>query len=678
MNPFHVTPRGLSSSYLSPFLLPAIAVKRVRLEGRSHASFFSLFNSIDLDYQSSKMSTSTSSPKTLIYLLRRDLRVSDNPILHSISQFSKQSKEPFTHLLPLYIFPSQQVEVSGFLSEDSSKSPFPEARSAVGGFWRCGPHRAKFLGESVWDVKEGLEGLGSGLVIRVGRVGEVVKSLMEELDGDAGALWMTSEEGVEEKREEREVRAVMKGKGAFKLWTDEKYFIDEWVIRHFWLDLEADAGNSRDIPFAKPSDLPDVFTTYRKSVEPLREAPRKVLPKPEKLLPLPSAIPTQAQPFTIPTTKETLLEALNKPLTASSILQNPPSWPSDSKSAHPFLGGENTGHARVSHLITSGSMTSYKDTRNEMVGQDFSTKLSAWLALGCITARQIHSYLLSFEDGLTSLGSSAQGYSKGENKGTAAVRFELLWRDYMRLCTWKFGPRLFRTSGFRDDSSFQWQSPSKDAKVRTMLTRFLSGHTGTGLIDASMRELFLTGYTSNRARQNVASFLAKHLSIDWRLGAEWYESLLVDYDVSSNWGNWQYTAGVGNDPRGEARVFNPVKQACDYDRRGEYVRTWVVELKNVEEPECLWQAWKIPVDKRAGLGLEGIEWVERPLKKIDFRVQKVGKGRTGGGRGGGGGGQGSGRGVFRGRGQGRGDRGGGGGGRGLGRTGMMDKANAGS
>ncbi len=91
-----------------------------------------------------------------------------------------------------------------------------------------------------------------------------------------------------------------------------------------------------------------------------------------------------------------------------------------------------------------------------------------------------------------------------------------------------------------------------------MLQRFLRGTTGTGLIDASQRELLFTGYTSNRARQNVASYLAKHLGINWKLGAEWYESMLVDYDVSSNWGNWQYVAGVGNDPRGEARVFNPI------------------------------------------------------------------------------------------------------------------------
>lgn len=184
-------------------------------------------------------------------------------------------------------------------------------------------------------------------------------------------------------------------------------------------------------------------------------------------------------------------------------------------------------------------MSSYKDTRNGTLGEDFSTKLSAWLALGCITARQIHEYLLAFEDGTTPLGKGVHGYGKGENEGTKSVRFELLWRDYFRLAARKFGYRLFRVEGFKNETSISWNYASKDPEVQKKVTRFLEGTTGTGFIDASMRELFLTGYTSNRLRQNVASFLAKHLGIDWRIGAEWYESLLTDYDVSSNWGNWQ-------------------------------------------------------------------------------------------------------------------------------------------
>ncbi|KAL8968456.1 MAG: hypothetical protein Q9183_002449 [Haloplaca sp. 2 TL-2023] len=480
--------------------------------------------------------------------MRRDLRVADNPILHEISKITQQSQHPFTHFLPVYIFAAQQIEVSGFLSSDSDRSPFPEARSQAGGFWRCGPHRAKFLAESVWDAKKGLEKAGNGLAIRVGMAGQVIQDMLEAFkraDTEVAGVWMTEEEGVEEKREERDVRKAAEGaQTEFKLWVDEKYFVDD-----------------RDQPFDNPRKLPDVFTTYRKQVEPLREVSRRTLELPKILLPLPETIPPQPAPFSIPSTLEDILACLKKPMEPSLGLSNAPKLPANAQSAHPFHGGESPGHKRIEHLITSGNMTTYKDTRNGMLGLDFSTKLSAWLALGCVTARQVHEYLLDFEEAKIPLGKGVHGYGKGENKGTAAVRFELLWRDYFRLATRKFGPRLFRIEGFKNDSNYSWKYPQKDKEVQHTVQRFLEGTTGNGFIDASMRELFLTGYTSNRLRQNVASFLAKHLGIDWRIGAEWYESMLADYDLSSNWGNWQYNAGVGNDPR-EARVFNPVKQVC--------------------------------------------------------------------------------------------------------------------
>jgi deoxyribodipyrimidine photo-lyase len=94
-----------------------------------------------------------------------------------------------------------------------------------------------------------------------------------------------------------------------------------------------------------------------------------------------------------------------------------------------------------------------------------------------------------------------------------------------------------------------------------------------------MRELNATGWMSNRGRQNVASFLAKDMEIDWRLGAEYFEMMLIDYDVTSNWGNWQYASGVGSDPRD--RIFNVVKQGYDYDENGDYVRMWVPEVDKV-------------------------------------------------------------------------------------------------
>lgn len=171
------------------------------------------------------------SPRVLIYLLRRDLRIADNPILNEIAKVNQHSQRPFTHVLPVYVFAAQQIEVSGFLSPDSERSPFPQTRSRSGGFWRCGPHRAKFLGESVWEVKKGLNSIGSGLEIRVGMAGEIVKDLLDAYSKsgtDVAGVWMTDEEGVEEKQEERDVRKVAEdAQTEFRLWIDEKYYVDE-------------------------------------------------------------------------------------------------------------------------------------------------------------------------------------------------------------------------------------------------------------------------------------------------------------------------------------------------------------------------------------------------------------------------------------------------------------------
>ena len=542
--------------------------------------------------------------KVLIYLLRRDLRVADNPILYEIGKLNSQSQKPFTHVLPLFVFPSQQVETSGFISSKDAKSPYPEARSQVGNYWRCGHLRSKFMAESVWDVKKGLQALNSDLVICVGMLGDVIKQILDGFENQGSeaevtGVWMTEEIAVEERREEHAVRRELEKRGKeFKLWTDEKYFIDD-----------------RDIPFSKSSKCPDVFTSYKKMIEPLRDAPRKSLPRPSSLPPLPTNIPPQADPFSIPDTLHDLIAALHKPLSPTLDLDHPPKMPkSGASTAIPFPGGEKAAHDRVKHLITTGALTRYKDTRNGLLGADFSSKFSAFLALGCITARQLHFYILDFEDGNTDLGKGAQGYGKGENKGTGHVRFELLWRDYMRLCTMKFGSRLFQAEGFKNDRSARWEYDNHK------LRRWLEGTTGTGLIDASQRELYLTGYTSNRARQNVASYLAKHLGLDWRLGAEWYECCLVDYDVHSNWGNWQYTAGVGNDPRegGGGRKFNPVKQASDYDGKAEYIKAWVPETRDLK-PEEAWQYWTVKDEKKKW---EMGEEAESPLVRINWNAKK--------------------------------------------------------
>ncbi|KAL5353250.1 hypothetical protein ACLOAV_001286 [Pseudogymnoascus australis] len=571
-------------------------------------------------------------PNILIYLLRRDLRLEDNPIFHAVAT---DAAKTYTHLLPVYAFPAQQIEVSGFIPKVSEeRSPYPEARSSTGKFWRCGPHRAKFIAESVWELKGVLGNVGSGLEVRVGMLSDVLKDLLVDFKGNGegvniGAVWMTAEEGVEEKLDEKDCKTICDVAGVnFKLWKDEKYFVDEYVYPLYRVlrqiaSLIRDAHtkysnqNSDDLPFKDISELPDVFTTYRKLVEPLRNAPRALLPTPVKgsLPPLPPISPLTRIPIATP---------------------QPPLCPSSMPSSPALHGGSKAAQSRLLHLLQSGAITTYKDTRNDLIGADYSTRLSAYLSQGCITARQIHVLLASFESGDSNLPSCAStpGFGKGETNGTSAIRYELLWRDYMRLSTRKYGGLLFSIGGFRRDFSQPWTKPSSDPASSAALARFLNGTTGTGLIDASQRELVLTGYTSSRARQNVANFLAKHLELDWRLGAEWYEYALVDYDVSSCWGNWQYVAGVGNDPRGEGRSFNPIKQSWDYDPKGEYCRAWIVELAGVGEgnggleliPGECFQAWTMPKERQVVLGIQGLEWVRTPLKPIEFTVERKQKG----------------------------------------------------
>lgn len=182
--------------------------------------------------------TMATPPRILIYLLRRDLRLSDNPVFYELAN-EHSSRSKFTHFLPIYVFSAQQIEVSGFLkTPDPSiqhRSPYPEARSQVGRYWRCGPHRAKFVAESVWDLKESLERAGSGLVIRAGVIADVIQHVFDYLEKpEAGRaeiveVWMTGDVTAEERQEEREVRRIVEEHGKeFRLFTDEKFFVDEY------------------------------------------------------------------------------------------------------------------------------------------------------------------------------------------------------------------------------------------------------------------------------------------------------------------------------------------------------------------------------------------------------------------------------------------------------------------
>lgn len=217
-------------------------------------------------------------------------------------------------------------------------------------------------------------------------------------------------------------------------------------------------------------------------------------------------------------------------------------------------GGETSALAHLKSYLTPPWPDRYKQTRNALQGQHTSSHWSPWLATGAVSARRIWADLHAYE----------QQY--GANDGTYWLWFELLWRDNFRLLHLQHGPQLYATRGLSD-----LPRPSHYPKD---FQRWCSGQTGEPIVDAGMRELAATGFTSNRMRQIVASFLVHDLACDWRAGAAWFESQLVDFDVCSNQGNWLYVSGRGTDPR-VGRRFNPTKQTQDHDPQGRYRKAWL-------------------------------------------------------------------------------------------------------
>lgn len=213
------------------------------------------------------------------------------------------------------------------------------------------------------------------------------------------------------------------------------------------------------------------------------------------------------------------------------------------------------GLARVRQWIWEHDhLSRYKETRDGLAGPDFSSRLSLWLATGALSPREVVAEVRRYER------------ERVANESTYWLIFELLWRDYFHLWVRRWQGQAFRATGVRGRTPCGVQNAEAFAA-------WCTGTTGEPFVDAGMRELLATGQLSNRARQNVASWLTRTAGVDWRWGAAWFECHLLDYDVGPNWGNWQYVAGVGNDPRN--RTFNVRAQAERYDPDGAYRSRWL-------------------------------------------------------------------------------------------------------
>jgi deoxyribodipyrimidine photo-lyase len=222
--------------------------------------------------------------------------------------------------------------------------------------------------------------------------------------------------------------------------------------------------------------------------------------------------------------------------------------------ATPFIGGESAGRRHMQSYFSTDLPLHYKGVRNKLDGWENSSKMSAWLSLGCLSPRRLKACLEDYE------------HQRGANKSTQRLYLKLLWREYFHWLALHAGNKLFSYKGIAGRSLLTCVHPERYQK-------WCHGTTPFPLVNACMRQLKQTGYLSNRGRQIAASCFVNELGMDWRYGAAWFEHQLIDYDVAVNWGNWQFIAGVSADPRG-GRHLNLDKQAATYDPDGSYRARW--------------------------------------------------------------------------------------------------------
>lgn len=404
-------------------------------------------------------------------------------------------------IIPVYIFDERVF---------NSKTRF--------GNEKTGSFRAQFIIESIHDLRESLISLGSNLYVRIGKPEKVIAELSRELK--AHFVYCNRERT----QEELDVQDALE-KNLWEIGHEIRYYRGKMLYY------------TADLPFPI-THCPDIFTSFRKEVE-------KYVPIRQPLSPPTEFINHSANDIEygdVPTLNDFNLE--------------------ENKTNDNLVGGEKEALKQLRYYLWESDLIStYKETRNGLLGHDYSSKFSAYLSQGCLSPKKIYYEVKRYERERT------------KNKSTYWLLFELLWRDFFRFMAKKHGNKIFKAGGLKDG-----EPPVSFNKIE-LFDKWKNGKTGIPFIDANMIELNETGFMSNRGRQNTASFLVRDLKINWQWGADYFESKLIDYDPCSNYGNWNYISGIGNDPR-EDRYFNIPLQAKKYDPNGEYIKHWIPELKN--------------------------------------------------------------------------------------------------
>ncbi len=383
-------------------------------------------------------------------------------------------------------------------------------------FSKTGKFRAQFIREAIEDLREQLAAHGIPLLVYSSSPAQVFPALIKE--HKITDIYLQKEWTRDETDQEKLLGTAL-----------EK--LDNKPRGHRTYDQFL--FHPDDAPYSTFQEMPTVFTQFRKKCE-----------KESQVRPLVDIkgygqVTPQVTQTTIPSLKELGLESFEK----------------DHRSAFPWKGGATAAWERLNHYFwETGKLQYYKKTRNGLVGIDYSCKLSAWLTIGSISTREIYYEVQSFEKEVK------------KNQDTYWLIFELIWRDFFKYVSLKNGNNIFKLGGILE-KDYEWKTNQDE------LVKWINGETQERFVNANMKELAATGWMSNRGRQNVASYWSMHKEQDWRIGAAYFEHILIDYDVHSNYGNWMYNSGVGNDPRN--RTFNIQLQASRYDSDGKFQRLWL-------------------------------------------------------------------------------------------------------
>ena len=399
-----------------------------------------------------------------------------------------------------------------------------------------------WLAQSLRSLDKQLRAIGGALVLRRGAAAKVIAGLARE--AGARAVFWNEIAQAPHRAIERELTAALLTAGV----TAQRFAGD--------LLVAPEAIRSKDQRGLR------VFTPFWKRVLALGD-PASPLPPPSVLHP--------AAPLA------------SEPIAHFGLVPTKPDWAAGLRET--WQPGELSAQARLTGFLEGGARI-YAGERDRP-DRDVTSSLSPHLRFGEVSPRQVWHVARFAAAGEPRLAGDIEKFLS-----------ELGWREFCRHLLFDH-PDLATQNLQNGFDAFPWR---RDGGA---LRAWRRGRTGYPLVDAGMRQLWTTGVMHNRVRMVVASFLVKHLLIDWRHGEAWFWDTLVDADAGSNPANWQWVAGCGADAAPYFRVFNPVLQGEKFDPDGNYVRRWVPELAHLPAPliHRPWSATPLELaSARVGLG----------------------------------------------------------------------------